>query len=252
MMPPMKRSSVLVFSAFLAFAASAAAEVEQELGFPALTRNPDSASGQELKLGIEAVTGYRSEYVFRGIKLADNVLDFQLQAEIALSNHWILNLGGWYATNSDKFTEPAEFAELRYETKEYASGITVTGMQPKHTVLGSGADFSPFFTWHATKDANLTAGIAYDTAAKGWYEYLEAGWTRPLNDSSFFSVLAGASTVQGYYNRNGGNDAYARLEYTYNINRAVSFTPFVGTSISLASQSGSDRFFGGAWFEVNF
>jgi hypothetical protein len=252
MMPPMKRSSVLAFSALLAFAASSAAEVEQGLGFPTLQRNSDSASDRELKLGIEAVTGYRSEYIFRGIKLADNALDFQLQAEIALSNHWILNLGTWYAAGSDKFTETAEFVELRYENKEFATGITLTGRQPKHSLLASGADVSPFFTWHATKDINLTAGFAYDTGAKGWYEYLEAEWTRPVTDSSFFSILAGASTVQNYYNRNGGNDAYARLEYTYNINRTVSLTPFVGTSVSLASRPGTDYLFGGVWFAVNF
>jgi len=226
--------------------------VEQGLGFPTIKRNSDGASDREIKLGIEAVTGYRSEYVFRGIKLADNALDFQLQAEIALSNHWILNLGGWYAASGDKFTETAEFAELRYETKEFATGITVTGRQPKHSPLASGADTAPFFTWHATRDINLTVGAAYDTGAKGWYEYLEAEWTRPVNDSSYFSIQTGASMVQSYYNRSGGNDVYARLEYTYNISRSVSFTPFVGTSVSLSSQSGSDHFFGGAWFEVNF
>ena len=30
------------------------------------------------------MTGYRSEYVYRGFHLADSVFDFQLEAEIAL------------------------------------------------------------------------------------------------------------------------------------------------------------------------
>jgi len=40
----------------------------------------------EIPYGIEAVTGFRSEYVYRGFNLAeDSVLDFQIEAEIAES-----------------------------------------------------------------------------------------------------------------------------------------------------------------------
>ena len=35
----------------------------------------------EIPLGIEAVTGYRTEYVHRGFKLADDVFDFQLHMQ---------------------------------------------------------------------------------------------------------------------------------------------------------------------------
>ena len=50
----------------------------------------------EIKLGIEAVTGIRSGYLHRGYDLADASLEFQLQAEFALSNKSSLNFGVWH------------------------------------------------------------------------------------------------------------------------------------------------------------
>ena len=238
-------------AAWLALAAQSHGEVEQGVGFPSLKHASDPDGG-ETKLGIEAVTGFRSEYVFRGIKLANNVLDFQLQGEVALDNNLLVHLGGWYASNSDKFSESAEFAGIRYDNRSFALGTTLTARQPVRTVIRSGVDVSPYATWHVNPDINVTLGAAYNSAATGWYQYLETEWTLPVDDSSYFGLLAGVSRVQRYYNRQGGNDIYARLEYTYNINRSISLTPFVGSSIALDSHTGTDRYFGGAWFAVNF
>ena len=47
----------------------------------------------EIPLGIEAVTGLRTDYVHRGFQLAESALDFQLEAEIILSNNNSLSLG---------------------------------------------------------------------------------------------------------------------------------------------------------------
>jgi hypothetical protein len=34
-----------------------------------------------IPLGVEAVTGYRTEYIHRGMSLADDVIDFQLSCQ---------------------------------------------------------------------------------------------------------------------------------------------------------------------------
>ena len=46
----------------------------------------------DIKLGIEAVTGIRTGYIHRGYDLADASLEFQLQAEFALSNRILAQL----------------------------------------------------------------------------------------------------------------------------------------------------------------
>ncbi|MDP7106894.1 MAG: hypothetical protein QGH41_07430, partial [Roseibacillus sp.] len=40
----------------------------------------------DIPLGIEAVTGIRSDYVYRGFNLADVVMDFQLETSIVLDD----------------------------------------------------------------------------------------------------------------------------------------------------------------------
>lgn len=52
----------------------------------------------DIPIGIEAVTGYRSAYVYRGFELAESTLDFQIEAEIAINNNTFINVGAWYAT----------------------------------------------------------------------------------------------------------------------------------------------------------
>jgi len=218
---------------------------------------PLAAEGSpEIPIGIEAVTGYRSEFIYRGFNLGQNVIDFQLESEIALTNNLILSVGGWYATEtgSGDFSETTGFLDLRYEWTHWALGIAASYHSFTHSFFEDGLDSGLFVTWAPNDDIQLTAGGYYDDGPGGWYGKLEGNWSRPLGDKSFVSLLTGVSWVDDYYLRSGWNDAYARFSYTYAFNDRVSVTPFVGTSISLDSgpASGSDYLWGGLWFEVNF
>jgi hypothetical protein len=213
-----------------------------------------AAEDKEIPLGIEAVTGFRSESVWRGFKLGDSVIDFQLQAEIALSNDWRLDLGGLYATETGdgNFSESSLFADLIYDADRFSAGVSITLHHFDHAILEDGVDIAPSFTWHATKNLDATLGAAYDTAAAAPYLWLETEWTKPISDASFLSLLAGTSWVDGYYGRSGWNDIYARASLTYAISKSVSVTPFVGISLPMAANPESTRLYGGVWFEVNF
>ncbi|MDB6076644.1 MAG: hypothetical protein JWO82_391, partial [Akkermansiaceae bacterium] len=145
------------------------------------------------------------------------------------------------------------FATLRYEAKQWSSGVTATLHSYDDSFFKDGVDINPDFTWHLTKDWDLKAGLAYDTGASGWYGNLEAAWSKPLGESSFISTKFGTSFVEDYYDRSGWNDIYARLGYTYNFNKNVSVTPFVGTSVATkGGRDHADSLYAGVWFEVNF
>jgi len=210
----------------------------------------------DIPIGIEAVTGYRSESIYRGFKLGQHVIDFQLESEIALTDALILSAGGWYATEASggDFSEAAGFLDLRYEWTRWALGVTATYHSFTHSFFQDGLDTGLFATWAPNDDFQLTAGAYYDDGPGGWYGKLEGNWSHPTGDKSFVALLGGLSWVDDYYLRSGMNDAYARLSWTYNFNDRVSVTPFLGTSISLDSgpASGSDYLWGGLWFEVNF
>lgn len=217
---------------------------------------PPAAPKPEVPFGIEAVTGYRSEYVYRGFKLAHHTFDFQLETEISLGDSLFLNAGGWYATEtgSGDFSEAAGFADLRREWGAWALGLALSYHNFTDELFDDGFDTGAFVTWAPNDDFSLTTGAWYDHGNDGWYGKLEGGWSRPLDASSFIAVLAGVSWLDDYHRRTGWNDVYARLSWTYAVSERVSLTPFVGTSLALGSgpHDGSDCLYAGLWFEVNF
>lgn len=210
----------------------------------------------EIPLGIEAVTGYRSEYVYRGFKLAHDTLDFQLETEIALSDSLLLSAGGWYATELDSgdFSQLAGFADLRCVWEQWSAGVAVSYHNFTDELFQDGFDTGAFITWTPNDDLHLTTGAWYDHGADAWYGKLEGGWSHPVDNRNFLSLLAGVSWLDDYYLRSGWNDLYARFAWTFNVSERVSLTPFVGTSLALGSgpNDGSDSLFAGLWFEVNF
>ena len=225
----------------------------------ALTTLPMSVSAEEkeeIQWGVEAVTGYRSDYIYRGFKLSESTLDFQLEAEFALSDTFSLNVGGWYATEtgSGDFDEAAGFLHLRHQTTEHLTlGLSGVYRDFNNSIFQEGVDVGAFGTWHFCRDFGITLGGSYDTGAEGWYGHLETNWTKALNDKTFFSLKTGVSAVDDYYARDGFNDVYGRASLTYNISDTVSITPFVGGSALLDSDDiGDDNAFGGIWFEVRF
>ncbi|MBT8037380.1 MAG: hypothetical protein KJO21_07535 [Verrucomicrobiae bacterium] len=215
-----------------------------------------------IALGIEAVTGYRSGYVYRGFELAESTLDFQIEAEIALNNHTFLNVGAWYATETGNgdFDEASLFTHLRFEKSDSLTiGLSASyhsfshSTPPLSVMFNDGADVGAFGSWHFSKDFSATLGAYYDTGAEAWYGHLETHWTKPLSEKSFVSLKTGVSYVNDYYGRDGINDAYSRLSLTYHISDTVSITPFVGGSVLLdQADAGNDQAYGGIWFEVRF
>jgi len=210
----------------------------------------------EIQWGVEAVTGYRSNYVYRGFELSESTIDFQLEAEVALTDTLSLNIGGWYATETGNgnFDESAGFLKLHHQTTEHLTlGASATYRNFNQSFFQEGVDLGVFGTWHFCRDFGITLGGYYDTGADGWYGNLESNWTRPLSEKTFFSLKTGVSAVDNYYGRDGFNDAYGRISLTYNISDTVSITPFVGGSALLDSDDiGDDTAFGGIWFEVRF
>lgn len=216
----------------------------------------------EIPYGIEAVTGFRSEYVYRGFNLAeDSVLDFQIEAEIAINDQTYLNVGGWYATETgdNDFSESAIFTKLSFEQSDQLTlGVDVSYRDFNESFFDSGIDFGIFASWQFNEDFGLSTGASYDTGADGFYAYLEGNWSKTLSDDAFVSLKTGVSYVSDYYERNGINDIYIRLSLTYHISETVSVTPFVGTSILIEDDStfpgviNDDTTYAGLWFVVRF
>jgi hypothetical protein len=179
---------------------------------------------QEIPWGVEAVTGYRSEYIQRGFKWANSVVDFQAEAEYAINDDLITSFGAWYgtATGSGDFSEAAGYANIRWDIdSRFTLGFEATWRSVNHPIYDDGLDLSPTLSWHLNNDFDIAGGLAWDTGADGLYTFAEARWSKAVTTSGFVSAEAGLSWVNDYYSRSGLNDAYARLSYTQVLNRSV-------------------------------
>ncbi|MGE9270932.1 MAG: hypothetical protein ACQKBU_09035 [Verrucomicrobiales bacterium] len=210
-------------------------------------------SDDELIYGIEVLTGYRSEYVDRGFKLANQLLEVQVGAEIALSNQWLIDFGGWYGseTGSGDFDQTSLFFGTHYEGEQWQTGLQLAYNRYSNLLFRDGVQVGPYFDQLMGEDWRLGAAIEYDSGAKGWYGKLEAEWSQPTGEHSYLALIGGLSATSDFYGNSGWNDGFARFSWSYHLNRHVTLTPFVGTSVALDSAR-ETRLFGGLWFAVNF
>ncbi|HCN80449.1 MAG TPA: hypothetical protein DIS80_04910, partial [Verrucomicrobiales bacterium] len=103
----------------------------------------------EIPLGIEAVTGLRTDYVHRGFQLAESALDFQLEAEITLSNNNSLSLGFAHLSESgDDFNETWSYLEFSHSfNKNLTSGASFTYRDRNESILQGGFDLGLFTSY---------------------------------------------------------------------------------------------------------
>lgn len=222
----------------------------------AFSFSPFAAAEMDIPYGIEAVTGVRSGYLYRGFKLADATIDFQVEGEIALSDDTFLNMGAWYLAESDgDFAENGLFLDLRRSIGEkLILGGSVLYRHFDHPVFDSGIDLGLSASYKINKEWDWKTTASYDFGADGLYASSDLRWSHIVSDNSFFSVLGGISVVDDYYGRDGLNDFYFRLSYTHALSDRVAITPFIGGSVVIEDEGylAEDEAYAGFWFEVNF
>jgi len=213
---------------------------------------PQKASA-ELKYGIEALTTWRSEYVYRGFELAENSMEFQLAGQVALNNTDTIDLGFFYgsAGSEGDFSEASAFIDFSRNIGDLTYTAKLTLREYTHSTFESGADLGGSVRWAVNENIDLTGLITYDTGAEGFYFEGKFGYYRQVSDDSYLTFDAGLGAVADYYGRNGVHQAFSKIAYTYNINDAVSISPYVQMSLGIHDQA-EDHVVAGAYFAVSF
>ncbi|MGJ8724861.1 MAG: hypothetical protein ACSHYB_09925 [Roseibacillus sp.] len=207
---------------------------------------------EDLTLGIETVTGLRSNYLYRGFQLADSTLEAQAETEITLSEDYFLGLAAWHvAESSDDFAETAFGISLRRDFEDFSLTASLDYHLFSESLFQDGIDLGAKAQWFINDDWDFAAKAHYDFGAEGAYFALEGGWSHPLTEDLFLSAESGISAVSSYYERSGMNDFYGRLSLTYNVNSFLSLTPFAGYSLGIHSEA-TDEAFAGIWLAVSF
>ena len=156
------------------------------VGVPALLAEVDS----EIPLGIEAVTGARTDYVHRGFQLAEASLDFQLEAEVTLSNDTSLHLGFAHLAESDgSFSETASYLELTHQFhKRFTGGASLTYRDRDASVLRGGFDLGLSTSFIINDDWRWRNELNFDFGVEGTYLNSELEWSLVISSKSFITV----------------------------------------------------------------
>ena len=213
----------------------------------------------EIKLGFEALTSWRSEYIYRGFQLADNSMEFQLGGQVALSNNETIDFGFHHgtATSDGDFSETGAYidfskniGDITYTAKLALRDYSNTDKAPASN-FKSGADIGGSIRWALNEDLDFTTHFSYDTGADGFYLESKFSYYKNIDQDSYITLETGISAVADYYSRDGLNHAFTTLEYTYNISDAVSVSPFISASLGIDDQA-DNHLFGGVYFAVSF
>lgn len=212
---------------------------------------------QEFPLGVEVVTGLRTDYVHRGFQLAGSVLDAQIETEYTLQQDLTLVLGGWIASElSGDFSEIGGSILLEHTLTElFTVGGGFQSFNRDNGPIPDEQNLSLYFQFFPNQDWDLKLLASRDFEGNGWYSALEGGWSYRLSDDAFLSLKSGVSWVNNYNQRDGFNDFFGRISFTYLINNSVSVTPFAGWSVLFDDDEindETDRIYSGLWFEVVF
>lgn len=214
-------------------------------------------SDTQLPLGLEAVTGYRTNYLQKGIDLAQDSFDFQLQGEISLSDSLFLGFGGWYLTETAKgdYAETGAHLSLTKDYNNWQFTGYIDYRNRENSEIDSGLIISAesrLFLYEANQSSHsLNFEIGYDTSAEGTFYELEYKFYYALSSNSYLNINSGVSAVDNYHSLNGLNTWQSRMSYTHNLSKQVSISPFIESVISL-NEAIEDTTLAGLWFEISF
>ncbi len=213
----------------------------------------DKITDSEIKYGLEALTTWRSEYIYRGFKLADKSMEFQLAGQASLSDSETIDFGFYFdtATGDADFTETAAFIDFSKNIGDLTYTANLTLRDYANSSFKSGADIGGSVNWIYNDTFDFTAQLSYDTGASGAYAEFKASAYKELSESSYLLFSSGLGLTASYYDSNGLHQLFAKLEYTYNISDNVSISPFLAANIGIDKEA-QDSINAGIYFAVSF
>jgi hypothetical protein len=239
---------------------------------PAFAGSPGKAPAPvqpapESPLGFTSTIGYETDYVFRGIQFAENLISAQIDGNIALNKDLSLNLGAWYGASADDKAAGFAGGESYGELDLYAAllaklGPVTAGVKYTwYNYLGHAGNFvediNEVGITLATSAAGLdfTAGAYYDWTAEGFY--FEVGASKTIAITSKISVTPGVivSYADHYYGVNGFNHVKPYLSVPIKLTSSATLAPYIAGNFpidGLKDLGEKNRVYGGIFLSVTF
>ena len=225
------------------------------------TVEPDTA------LGFTLSAGYDTDYVFRGVEFAQNLVWTALDFSVPLTEKVSLNLGSWYGTSADDSgvfgAPPGSFTELDlYGSVMFDLGFMKIG--PKYTYYLYEGDGSTALDninevglalSASAGPLDFSGGAYYDDVTDGFYFETGVSSTIAITDSISLVPAALVSFGDSYYGVSSFNHVKIGLSLPIALTKTATLTPYIAGNFPLGDldDAGEDsRVYGGVALSVTF
>jgi hypothetical protein len=259
----MKLSSLLIPILSVAFAATSFAGTTTS-GKACTTCAP---TAEDKTLGATATLGYDTNYIFRGVQFAENLISGSIDYPIVFNDKLTLGLNAWFGSSANDSAEPfaggGSYEELDLAATLLAKlGPVTAGLKYTwYNYLGDAGDsledVNELGVTLATALAgfDLSGGAYYDWTAEGFY--FEAAVSRTFKINEWLSLVPGVLISFGdhYYGVNGGNTIRPSLAAPIKLTKTATLTPYIAGNLpygSLDDLGEQSRVYGGVALSVTF
>lgn len=197
-------------------------------GPPPLTENDGRAP---IRMGAELMTGYRSDYVYRGERFGANALEGQISGGLSLSDNWALS-GEMFAIRNwqgSKFRQDSLHGELQhYLTDECTLGLFVNGQWYDFSPMRNGVEPGLSLRWNPKPAWSFGGSLLYDTGQKGMYSEWSVTWQPLLTETLALSNTVSVGFAQDYLGRSGLKELVFRSGLLWSVSSNFRLEPFAG------------------------
>lgn len=252
----MKIKSLLIPALSAAFAVSAFAGSPGKA--PAVVQPP-----ADEPLGITATIGYDTNYVYRGINFADNLVTAALDGNFAINDTLSINAGAWYGSSvDDSFVLGGSYEELDlYAALMAKVGAATVGLKYQHYFYFGDSDVLEdidelgLLLSAAVGPVDVIAGAYYDFTAEGFYFETGVSHTFAVTDRISLVPAALVSYGNDYYGVSGFNHVKLSLSAPIKLTKTATLTPYIAGNLpidALDNLGEEDRVYGGVTLSVSF
>ena len=222
----------------------------------------------EEALGFTVSVGYDTNYIFRGVQFAEQLLSGSVDYVLPITPKLSLDLNAWYGASAGDqaaaFAGGGSYGELdlsawlQYEiAKDTKIGVKYTWYDYVGNAGNSLKDVNEVGLTLVTKLAgiDLGAGAYYDWTAEGFYFELSGSKTFEIN--SWLGIQPGVLISFGshYYGVEGGNHIKPWLAFPIKLGKTATLLPYVAGNLpygSLKDLGEKSRVYGGVSLSVTF
>lgn len=252
----MKIKSLLIPALSAALAASAFAGSPGKA--PAVVQ-----PAEESPLGITATLGYDTNYVYRGVNFAENLVSGALDGNFAINDTLSINAGAWYGSSvDDSFVLGGSYEELDlYAALMAKLGAATVGLKYQHYFYFGDSDVLEdidelgLLLSAAVGPVDVIAGAYYDFTAEGFYFETGVSHTFAVTDRISLVPAALVSYGEDYYGVSGFNHVKLSLSAPIKLTKTATLTPYIAGNLpidSLDNLGEEDRVYGGVSLSVSF